>query len=117
MNNFSNFKKGDKVKMTFGCYDDYEGTIIKNLKYKLIISTTILNKKVHIETRDFLKQSIRSLEHLKKDFDEDGFCNCCGWNSCYTDSHIIYCSYGNCEYIKKMYGEKTLKDLFDEEHN
>ena len=29
MNNFSNFKKGDKVKMTFGCYDDYEGTIIK----------------------------------------------------------------------------------------
>ena len=59
---FRNFKKGDKIKMTFGCYDDYEGIIIKVLKYKLIISTTILNKKVHIEIRDFEKNYIRSLE-------------------------------------------------------
>jgi transcription antitermination factor NusG len=59
---FSNFKKGIKVKMTFGCYDDYEGTIINNSKYKLVISTTILNKKVHIETKDFLKKYIRSIE-------------------------------------------------------
>ena len=53
----------------------------------------------------------------KINFDEEGFCNYCGWNSCYKDSHIIYCGYGNCEFIKKIYGEKKLKELFDEEHN
>jgi len=59
----------------------------------------------------------KKIKNLKEDFDEDGFCNCCGWNSCFQQSHIEYCGYGNCEYIKKMYGEKTLKDLFDEEYN
>jgi len=47
-------------------------------------------------------------------FDEDGFCNSCGWNSCFPNSHIEY-SYGDCEYIKKKYGEVGLKDIFEED--
>ena len=53
-------------------------------------------------------------EKKKEDFDEDGFCNSCGWNSCFPNSHIEY-SYGVCEYIKKKYGEIGLKDVFEDD--
>jgi ribosomal protein L24 len=59
---YSSFKKGDKVKMTWGCYDDYEGIIVKVYKYKILITTTKLNNRPFNETRDFLKEYVRSLE-------------------------------------------------------
>ena len=66
MNISSVLKKGEKIMMTWGCYDDYEGIIIKNLKYKLVITTTIKNGKDFIETRDFDKNYIRSIELMDK---------------------------------------------------
>jgi len=62
----SDFKKGDKIIMTWGCYDDYEGMIIKNLKYKLVINTITKNGKDFIETRDFDKQYIRTIKLINK---------------------------------------------------
>lgn len=47
-------------------------------------------------------------------YDEDGFCKYCGWNSCYPNSHIEYCGYGNCVYIQEKYGVLHLKELMDE---
>ena len=52
----------------------------------------------------------------EKNFDEDGTCNYCGWNSCQQQSHIEYCGYGNCGYILEKYGELELKRMFEEEY-
>lgn len=66
--------------------------------------------------RQLLKDKILKDETEEKDFDEYGFCKYCNWNSCYQQSHIEYCGYGNCEYIKKKYGELELKRMFEEEY-
>jgi len=48
-------------------------------------------------------------------YDEDGFCKYCNWNSCYGESHIVYCGYGNCVYIQEKYGVLQLKEMMDSE--
>lgn len=47
--------------------------------------------------------------------DEAGFCKYCGWCSDYQESHIVYCSYGNCLYIQEKYGVLQLKEMMEEE--
>ena len=58
----NSLKKGDDIIMTFGCEDDYEGIVVKNLKNKLLITTKIKNRMEFIETRDFLKEYIRNIK-------------------------------------------------------
>jgi len=45
MNNIL-LKKGQKVILTYGCFDDYECIINKVLKYKIIIDAKIKNKNI-----------------------------------------------------------------------
>lgn len=68
------------------------------------------------ESEDENKKLYEEYGKKNEDFDEYGFCKYCNWNSCQQQSHIEYCGYGNCEYIKKKYGELELKRMFEEEY-
>ena len=68
------------------------------------------------EYEDKFERQLLKDKTEEKDFDEYGFCKYCNWNSCQQQSHIEYCGYGNCEYIKKKYGELELKRMFEEEY-
>lgn len=39
----SNYKKGDFISFNYGCDNDYEGIVIKNLKYKMVINVLKVN--------------------------------------------------------------------------
>ena len=54
-NTINALKKGDPVKLTWGCYENYEGIVVKNLKYKLRIIT---NQNV---VKDLDKDYIRTI--------------------------------------------------------
>ena len=58
---YSVYKKDSPIIFTFGCFQNYTGVVIKNLKYKLVIETKTLNGIEHNETRDFVKEYMRTL--------------------------------------------------------
>jgi hypothetical protein len=77
-----------------------------------------IERAAHSRTGDiveFIHFEDIKIDDKSEDFDEDGFCISCGWNSCFPNSHIEYCGYGECEYIKKKYVEIGLKDIFEED--
>ena len=54
---------GKKVKMVYGCYDDYEVVIEKVLKYKIKAKVFYLNRNSFSEpySREFEKEYVRSI--------------------------------------------------------